>query len=238
MDDTTVLEGTHSLSDREHTESVETKVFKRRWYVLGLFSLMCCHQCSIWNTYGPIETSIKYAYDKTWTNTTVAMMANWGTIMFITFVVPICWTVEKYGLRASCLLSEFYIEIAYCSHHQAGDALFPKIGTGLMAIGSILRVFSTKDLPYLISSHVCSIMNGISGIVVMAAPSAISAVWFPPNERTTATAISQVTPVINILSTCQSFLQIAWQTLSSKINLTLDICLQIVNKRQSYTFIL
>ena len=37
--------------------------------------------------------------------------------------------------------------------------------------------------------HLCAILNGIAGIIVFSAPSALSAAWFPPNERTTATAI-------------------------------------------------
>ena len=35
--------------------------------------------------------------------------------------------------------------------------------------------------------HACAILNGIAGIVVFSAPSAVSSAWFPPNERTTAT---------------------------------------------------
>ena len=42
------------------------------------------------------------------------------------------------------------------------------------------------------TSHICSILNGICGVTVMAAPPAISAVWFAPTERTTATSINQV----------------------------------------------
>ena len=34
--------------------------------------------------------------------------------------------------------------------------------------------------------------NVIPGIIVMAAPAALSAAWFPADQRTTATAVSQV----------------------------------------------
>lgn len=33
-------------------------------------------------------------------------------------------------------------------------------------------------------------MNGMAGPIVMSAPSVISAVWFPPGQRTTATAVT------------------------------------------------
>ena len=64
-------------------------------------------QCTVWNTYGPIAKSVKYAYG--WPDSTIAMMANWGTIMFCLFTVPILWIQQKYGLRAAVLLSKHYL---------------------------------------------------------------------------------------------------------------------------------
>ena len=51
--------------------------------------------------------------------------------------------------------------------------------------------------------HICSILNGICGVTVMAAPPAISAAWFAPTERTTATSINQV---FNNLGNAVSFI--------------------------------
>jgi len=158
------------LQEPEGTESpgpVETKVFKRRWYILALYSLLCCHQCTVWNTYGPITKAVMYAYD--WPNSTIAMMANWGTIIFCLFTLPILWMQQKCGLRATVLLS-----------------------CGTMTVGSIIRVFSLAPTPYLISAHLGAILNGLTGIIVMAAPAALSAAWFPADQRTTATAVSQM----------------------------------------------
>ena len=42
-------------SSLESTDLPEIKVYKRRWYILGLFGLLACHQCIVWNTFGPIE---------------------------------------------------------------------------------------------------------------------------------------------------------------------------------------
>ena len=41
-------------------------------------------------------------------------------------------------------------------------------------------------------AHLGSILTGISGPVAMSAPITISALWFPPNERTRATSIGQM----------------------------------------------
>ena len=40
--------------------------------------------------------------------------------------------------------------------------------------------------------HLGAILNGISGPVAFSAPLTISALWFPPNERTRATSIGQM----------------------------------------------
>ena len=67
-------------------------VYTRRWYILGLFGLLACHQCIVWNTFGPIESGAQFAYN--WSNSTIPMFANWGTIMFCISVVPLSKLVE------------------------------------------------------------------------------------------------------------------------------------------------
>ena len=134
---------------------------------MGLFSLLACHQCLIWNTFGPIDMSVKYAYG--WSDSTVAMMANWGTIMFTLGVVPLTYMLETRGLRETTVLVASFV-----------------------AVGTVLRTLSMKKGYFTVASHICSILNGLSGVTIMSAPPAISAAWFAPNERTTATSINQV----------------------------------------------
>jgi hypothetical protein len=43
--------------------SVGYKSYKRRWYILSLFAIMSLHQCLVWNTFGPIDKAVKYAYE-------------------------------------------------------------------------------------------------------------------------------------------------------------------------------
>ena len=54
----------------ESTDLPEIRVYKRRWYILGLFGLLACHQCIVWNTFGPIESAVQYAYH--WSNAEVS----------------------------------------------------------------------------------------------------------------------------------------------------------------------
>jgi len=120
----------------------------------------------IWNAFGPIYSSIEYAYK--WSDTTVAMMPNWGTITFMIFVFPFVMLVEEKGLKISAILM-----------------------ASLIFAGAALRAISTEDSTFLYLAHFGSILNGIAGALVMSAPSALSAVWFPANERMIATCISQ-----------------------------------------------
>lgn len=148
--------------------SPELRVYGVRWYILVVFGLLACHQCVVWNTWGPIESGAQFAF--TWPDSTVPMFANWGTIMFLLSVLPLSKLVEV-DLRKTVLLV-----------------------SGFVALGTVLRCgrkFINNPTIFLISCHACAILNGISGVTVMAAPPLISSTWFPSSERTTATAIGQ-----------------------------------------------
>jgi len=72
--------------------------------------------------------------------------------------------------------------------------------SALVLLGTLLRlcrlVFPKNPTLFLISCHACAILNGISGVTIMAAPPLISSAWFPPSERTTATAINQASNML------------------------------------------
>ncbi len=61
--------------------------YGRRWYVVGLFAFFELHQCLVWNVFGPIAFTVKAAYG--WSDGTLAMMLNWGCIMFLFCLVPL-----------------------------------------------------------------------------------------------------------------------------------------------------
>ena len=61
----------------------EVKLYKRRWYVLAVFSLTALLQAAVWNTFGPVAQSAKLVFG--WTDANVGMLANWGNIMYFIF---------------------------------------------------------------------------------------------------------------------------------------------------------
>ncbi|XP_063586188.1 solute carrier family 49 member 4 homolog isoform X3 [Penaeus indicus] len=145
---------------------VTTKTYFTRFWILFIFSFLAWFQCAQWNTWGPISESVNVAFPG-WGAETVAMMGNWGTIMFVVGIVPMCWLMEAKGLRAGVLA---------CA--------------GLVAAGTVMRIIpfaTSSDVFFTVMSHLCAICVGLAATLVMAAPPTIAAVWFPPEERTTAT---------------------------------------------------
>ncbi|CAL4085546.1 unnamed protein product, partial [Meganyctiphanes norvegica] len=63
-------------------------------------------------------------------------------------------------------------------------------GSGLVAVGTILRCITTHTTAFTILSHISAICIGTAGPIAMAAPPMLAADWFPTKERTTATAIA------------------------------------------------
>jgi FLVCR family MFS transporter len=67
------------------------------------------------------------------------------------------------------------------------------IAAGLQVVGSILRFIPTGDaMASTVLIHFGQIIVGFAGPVGMAAPPLLSSTWFPPYQRTTATAILAV----------------------------------------------
>lgn len=57
-----IMESSEESSPVSESPSVGFKPYKRRWYILSLFAILALHQCLVWNTFGPIDKAVKYAY--------------------------------------------------------------------------------------------------------------------------------------------------------------------------------
>ena len=72
-----------------------TFAYRRRWYILLLFCLMNFAQNIIWNTWGPLLTSARYAFG--WSLADVALQTNWGSITYVVSIVFFCWLIDVKG---------------------------------------------------------------------------------------------------------------------------------------------
>ncbi|XP_055860116.1 solute carrier family 49 member 4-like isoform X3 [Biomphalaria glabrata] len=140
------------------------KVYTRRWYILTVFSLFAFTQSCFWNTWGPISTSSEVAFG--WTDSTVAWLTNWGPISYVITGLTFPWILQVKGLRWATVPSML-----------------------LVAIGSCFRVITSETTAATILIHIGQFLNGLAGPMAMGGIATLSAIWFPPKERFTATAI-------------------------------------------------
>ncbi|CAG0890397.1 unnamed protein product, partial [Cyprideis torosa] len=144
------------------------RVYKRRWYLLIVYCLIGFWQADIWNLYGPLAESLKAAYPDHWADETTAMMGNWAVILYLPLFLPTVWAALRFGLRVSI-----------------GLALYST------AIACFIRIFSESPQAFVWTAHVGSLLNGCCGVIAVSLIPAFSATWFPPSQRTSATAILQ-----------------------------------------------
>ncbi|XP_060067646.1 solute carrier family 49 member 4 homolog [Ylistrum balloti] len=171
QDDTIDLKG-GKPNDRTDGEIVDQKedgqyieVYGRRWYILVVFSLLTFTQAAVWNTWGPIAVSCEKAFG--WDNTIIALLPNWGPIGSLLAGWLSSWSMDVKGIRMCCLLT-----------------------AALVTVASTIRCF-TSEPPYITwTSNIAAFLNGLAGPISMGMPPVLSATWFPPNQRTTSTAIA------------------------------------------------
>jgi len=104
-----------------------------------------------------------------WDDDTLALLANWGPFSYFLGFLPTTWLMDHKGARPALV---------------AGAALcFAAAAVKLAAPVSPAR-------SSLVWAHVGQALNGLAGPVGMSVGPVLSAAWFPPHERTTATSFS------------------------------------------------
>ncbi|XP_060784726.1 solute carrier family 49 member 4 [Neoarius graeffei] len=154
------------------------RVYRRRWLVLTVFSMLAFLQGMVWNTWGPIQNSAKHAFG--FSATDIAVLVIWGPVGFFPWLLFV-WLMDKKGLRASLLLTVFF-----------------------MVLGSALRSIPLSNLQlrrWLI--HGGQLLNGLAGPTLMSAGPLLSTTWFAPDQRATATAVASL---VGYLGAACSFL--------------------------------
>ncbi|CAL1581480.1 unnamed protein product [Knipowitschia caucasica] len=151
----------------QHPVVGHSRVYKRRWLVLTLFSLLGFMQGMVWNFWGPIQNSAVHAFG--FTKPDIAVLVLWGPVGFVPWLL-FMWLMDKRGLRASLLLAAL-----------------------LMLMGSVVRSVPVSDEPlrrWMI--HGGQFLNGLGGPTIMSAGPYLSTTWFAPDQRATATAVASL----------------------------------------------
>lgn len=139
--------------------------YRSRFWILGLFSATAFLQSTVWGTFGSIAESARVAFPN-WTDGTIAAFPNWGPIIVVLFTIPMMWITQKLGLRlgmVSCVV--------------------------LITTATLLRCVTSQEQAFTVLCHIGSVLNAFAACLTLSLPAMVAATWFPPDERTTATAV-------------------------------------------------
>ena len=142
----------------------EHKVYWTRWYVVVIVSLANVLNNNQWAYWGPIAQSAKTVYG--WTDKTIFVLINVGNVAAFLSTLAGGYFVTRKGIR-------FAVLVCY----------------GLMLMATASKVITTETYPATILIGFGQLFNGIANSITGAIPPAVSEVWFPVNERATATAV-------------------------------------------------
>lgn len=82
--------------DRLITGQGAVKVYKRRWYVLGVFSLLNTIQGTMWNTWGPISDSAILVFG--WSDAEIGLFATLGNLTNCLTVFFASYMMDVFGM--------------------------------------------------------------------------------------------------------------------------------------------
>jgi len=165
----------YNINDKTINNTVY-KLYRSRWWILFLFSLLSAQQSVLWITYGAVADTSEEYYHKSAAQ--INFLASLGPIAFIPFATLSSWLMGEYGLRKSCV----------------GAAI-------LCAVAAVIRCFATGKTFWIVI--IAQFLNAATGPIVMSGPPALSAAWFGINERTFATAVASLA---NYIGTALGFL--------------------------------
>lgn len=141
----------------------ETRIYRRRWVMLFLFSGLSASNAFMWLQYGIISNIFMYFYNID------SMAVDWLSMVYflsyIPFILPVMWLLDNRGLREVVLIGAAFNCIgAWIKIGSVGRDLFP------------VTVFG---------QFVCSVAT----VFVLGIPSRLASLWFGEREVSTACSI-------------------------------------------------
>ena len=144
--------------------SLETKVYKRRWLMLGLFILYTGMSTFQWVQYCIINNIVARYYGVS------SLAVDWTAMSFMAYYVvlvfPATYIIDRWGLRRSNIL-----------------------GCGLCCLGSWIKVLSVSPDRFYVTIIGQSLVASMQTIA-LTLPGRLSAQWFHAKETSTATSLS------------------------------------------------
>ena len=161
-------------------------LYKRRWIVLAVFSIVSMTNEVIWISLSSITSIVQVYYNVSY------IAVNWLSMiymLFYVFVVPTSYILNKYGLKMTIV-----------------------IGTALNAWGSCFRCIGAKRNGFAFA-FIGNTSAALAQCFILFIPPRLAAVWFGEHERATASAIGVL---MNMLGVAVGFLMGGTMVPSSK----------------------
>lgn len=151
------------IINRESVSGVSTRLYKRRWMIVFLFSIYSLSNAYQWIQYGIISNIIMKFYN------VEAFAVDWLSMIYmltyIPFIFPVTWLLDKKGLRVTAL-----------------------IANALNCTGTWVKVASAKPTLFWMAM-LGQFASSFAQVFILGMPSRLASVWFGANEVSTACSI-------------------------------------------------
>uniref|UniRef100_F6XEJ5 Solute carrier family 49 member 3 n=1 Tax=Monodelphis domestica TaxID=13616 RepID=F6XEJ5_MONDO len=153
------------------------QTYKRRWFFLGVVSLLNCSNAMLWLSFAPVADKISDYFQLS------MIEINWLSLIYLVISIPFgiiaTWFLDSFGLRCSTILCAW-----------------------LNATGSVIRVIpcivSLKNyhfIFFMIGQSFCAVAQ----VLVIFSPAKLAALWFPEHQRATANMIATMSNPLGVL---------------------------------------
>ncbi|KAG7331874.1 hypothetical protein KOW79_005843 [Hemibagrus wyckioides] len=144
-------------------DQMETRLYKRRWLIVFLFSSYSLCNSYQWIQYGIINNIFMKFYNVD--SFTIDWMSMIYMLTYIPLIFPVTWLLDKKGLRVVALAA-----------------------TALNCTGTWIKVASAKPNLFPVT-FLGQVMCSVAQVFILGMPSRIASVWFGSNEVSTACSI-------------------------------------------------
>ncbi|XP_072218764.1 heme transporter FLVCR1 isoform X1 [Leuresthes tenuis] len=148
--------------DAEEGKKLETKLYRRRFAVLTVFSLYSLMNAFQWIHYSIITNVFTSYYGVT--NDKVDWLSIVYMVAYVPLIFPATWLLDRRGLRLTALL-----------------------GAGLNCAGAWLKCASVSPDRFGVTVT-AQVICSVAQVFILGLPSRIASVWFGPREVSTACA--------------------------------------------------
>eukprot|EP00112_Aurelia_sp_Birch-Aquarium-sp1_P011234 Seg2363.3 transcript_id=Seg2363.3/GoldUCD/mRNA.D3Y31 product="Feline leukemia virus subgroup C receptor-related protein 2" protein_id=Seg2363.3/GoldUCD/D3Y31 len=156
-----------SSSENNPNDTTSTKfiLYKRRWVILAVFSMISMMNQAIWISLSSVTIIVQEYYN------VHSIAINWLAMLYMLlyiFVLASSFILDKYGLKITIIMGAMLSGIGSCFRAIGAN----RDGFSFIVLGQVSAAFGQSFLLFL--------------------PPRLAAIWFPDHERATASSIGML----------------------------------------------